>query len=60
VPETKYTYPTPGVENSISMSTLNFIKIAHENEDFFRDNCIVDELRIFRLNILRFTSSFDT
>ena len=39
IPETDYTYQTPGVENSTSMSTLNVIKIARENEDFLRDNC---------------------
>ena len=55
IPETDYTYQTPGVENSTSMSTLNVIKIARENEDFLRDNCTADELRTFRLNIPRRT-----
>jgi len=55
IPETDYTYQTPGVENSTNMSTLNVIKIARENEDFLRDNCTADELRTFRLNIPRRT-----
>jgi hypothetical protein len=60
VPKTIYTYPTPGVENSTNMSTLNFIKIAHENEDFLSEKCTAEELKTFRLNILRHTHSFDT
>ena len=55
IPETDYTYQTPGVENSTSMSILNVIKIARVNEDFLRDNCTADELRTFRLNIPRRT-----
>ena len=55
IPETAYTYTTPGVENSTSMSTKNVIRIARENEDFLRDTCIADELRTFRLNIPRRT-----
>jgi hypothetical protein len=56
IPETEYTYKTPGVENSNTMSTLNVIKIARENEDFLRDNCTADELRTFTLNIPRRTT----
>lgn len=55
IPETSYTYPTPNVKNSMSVSTIDVIKLARENEDFLRDNCTPDELRTFRLNIPRHT-----
>jgi len=59
VPENKYTYQAPGIENLRSTSTPNFIKIAHAHEDFLWDNCNADKLRTFRLNIPKHTCSFD-
>lgn len=53
IPETEYTFKTPGVENSTNMSTINFIKIARENEAYLKNICNDKELKAFRLDIQR-------
>lgn len=50
VSEKDYTYPTPGVSNSTTLSTKYMTEIARSNEDSLRAICTPDELQIFRIN----------
>jgi len=53
IQEISYTYITPGVANSTSVSTIDITEIARANQRFLKSICTEDELNTFRLNIPR-------
>ena len=52
IPETDYTYQTPGVENSTSMSTLNVISGSNTNTSLTKNCKFIDNRHIGEKNYI--------